>query len=508
MTAVKKIDGSVTGLRIAEESVDIGVLGGSPIWLPLEPNSYGDFGVQVTTVARDPIEDDRQAKKGMVVDIDASGGFQTDFTQFNLQTPLQGFFFADLRRKADFGGAGQVTTVTTTYNAASGLTVFTATDLVFMAGFNNAANNGVKSVTTATATALTVVPAPVAETPPATATIVKVGRQYAAGVLDVDAAGTLPAITGTALDTLGLVPGEWIFVGGDATLTHFVNAVNNGFKQVATITATRIEFKKSITVMVTESSTAETVQLFIPRTLKNEVGALIKRRTYQLEQTLGAPDNASPTQIQSQYLTGAVANTLELTLGVADKVGLDLGYMAINGETRTGVQGVKSGTRPDLIESDAFNTASDFSLMRVSPVPATGANATPSFGFLTELKLKLNNNAKMLKAIGVLGGFDVTVGKFQVDGTITAYFSDVAAIAAIKANTSVTLDMAMVKNNSGVVIDIPLTTLGDGRLNIEQDTEITIPCSFTAASGAQVLSTFDYTMSMHFFDYLPNLADT
>lgn len=508
MTAVKKIDGSVTGLRIAEESTDIGILGGSPIWLPMEPNSYGDFGTQITSVARQPIEDDRQAKKPMVVDLDASGGFQTDFTQFNLQTILQGFFFADLRRKADFGGAGQVTTVTTTYNAAAGLTVFAATDLVFMAGFTNAANNGLKSVTSATATALTVTPAPVAETPPATATITKVGRQYAAGVLDVDASGTLPAITGTNLDQLGLVPGEWVFVGGDATLTHFVNAVNNGFKQVATVAPTRIEFKKSITIMVTESSSSETVQIFIPRTLKNELGALIKRRTYQLERTLGAPDNASPTQIQSQYIIGGVANTLELSLGVANKVELDLAYVGITGEERTGIVGVKSGSRPDLIESDAFNTASDFSLMRVSPVPATGANATPTFGFMTEFKLKINNNAKALKAIGVFGGFDVTVGKFEVDGSLTAYFSDVAAITAVKNNTSVTCDMAMVKNNSGVVVDIPLLTLGDARLKIEQDTEIQIPCSFKAASGAQVLSTFDYTMSMHFFDYLPNLADT
>lgn len=508
MTAVKKIDGSVTGLTIAEESVDIGILGGSPIWLPLEPNSYGDFGTQLTTMARQPIEDDRQAKKAFVVDLDATGGFQTDFTQFNLQTVLQGFFFADLRRKADFGGTGQVTTVTTTYNAASGLTVFAVDDLVFMAGFTNAANNGFKRVTTAIATALTVTPAPVAETPPATATIVKVGHQYGAGILDVDVSGTLPAITGTNLDLLGLVPGEWIFVGGDATITHFVNAVNNGFKQVATVTATRIEFKKSLTTMVTESSTTETVQLFIPRTLKNETGALIKRRTYQLERTLGAPDNASPTQIQSEYITGAVANTLELSLGVANKVELDLAYMGISGETRTGVQGLKTGTRPALIESDAFNTASDFSLMRVSPVPATGANATPTFGFMTEMKLKVNNNAKSLKAIGVFGGFDITVGKFEVDGTISAYFSDVAAIAAIKSNASVTLDMAMVKNNSGVVIDVPLITLGDGRLKVEQDKEIVIPCSFKAASGAQVLSTFDYTMEWCFFDYLPTLADT
>jgi len=508
MALNRKIDSAVTELRIAEESTTIGVLGGSPIWLPLEPNSYGDFGVQITTVARDPIASDRQNKKGFVTDLDASGGFQTDLTQSNIQVPLQGFMFADFRRKTEFGGASQITSVTTTYNAASGLTAFAIDDLVFMAGFTLAANNGFKRVTASTATTLTVTPAPVAEAaPPAGATIVKIGKQFAAGVLDVDAAGALPAVTGTSLDTHGLSVGEWVFLGGDVTITKFVNAVNNGFKRIRAITATRIDFDKSLTTMVTETSTTETVHMYMPRTLKNEVGALIKRRSYQLERTLGAPDNALPSQIQSEYLIGAVPNTMELTIGTADKVMVDLGYMAINGEQRSGVTGLKSGTRPELLEQDAFNTSSDFSLMRISPVPTSGATAVPLFGFLTEVKLKLDNGAKPNKAIGTLGAIEVTVGKFKVDGTINAYFTDIAAIAAIQANTSVTLDMALVKFNAGVVVDLPLLTLGDARLNIEQDTEIQIPVSFKAASGAQVFSGLDHTLMFCFFDYLPTLAD-
>lgn len=508
MTAVNKIDSSVTGLRIAEESAAIGVLGGSSIWLPLEPNTYGDFGVQVSSTARNPIEDDRQAKKGMVTDIDASGGFVSDLTHINLQQLMQGFFFADFRRKDEFGGASQITSVTTTYNAASGLTVFEVSALVFAQGFTAANNNGLKVVTTSITTALTVTPALTAEpAPPATATLVQVGRQFGAGVLDVDVSGPLPAITGTSLDTLGLIAGEWIHVGGDGALLKFVNSVNNGYKRLASVSATALTFDKSLTTMVTEASTLETVQLFIGRVLKNELGSLIKRRTYQLERTLGAPDNASPSQIQSEYLIGAVSNTAKLTIGMADKVTAELGYMALNGETRSGVVGVKSGSRPSLVEQDAFNTSTDFSFMRLSTVPAAGAVYTPVFGYMTECSLTINNNAKASKAIGVLGGFDITVGKFEVTGDITAYFSDVAAIVAVQANASVTLDMIMANNNRGILIDVPLVTLGDARLKIEQDTEIKIPVSFNAASGFQVGgANLDHTAMMIFFDYLPLLG--
>lgn len=508
MATVSKIDSNVTGLRIAEESTVIGVLGGSPIWLPLEPNSYGDFGVEITSTPRNPIADDRQAKKGMVTDLDAGGGFISDLTHTNLQEVMQGFFFADFRAKDEFGGAGEITDVTTTYNAASGLDDFEVGALVFATGFTNSANNGFKRVTTSTATALTVTPALVAEaSPPAAAKLVQVGRQFSAGVLDVDASGTLPAITAASdLDTLGLIVGEWIFLGGDTASLRFTNAVNNGFKRVASVAADRVEFDKSLTTMVTEASTTETVQLFIGRVLKNETGALIKRRTWQLERTLGAPDNALPSEIQSEYIVGAVANMFKLQIGVADKVTADLSFMGLNGETRTGAVGVKSGARPELVEQDAFNTSSDFTFMRISPVQASGATSTPFFGFMTDCQLNLSNNAEACKAIGVLGGFDITVGKFQVDGEITAYFSDVAAIEAVKANQSVTLDMVMAAQNRGILVDVPLVTLGNARLSIEQDKPITIPVSFNAASGAQVRANLDHTMLMVFFDYLPTLA--
>ena len=79
MAILNKIDSNVTGLRYAEED-SYQTVSGDEVWVPLEPNSYADFGGQVTTVARNPINPSRQMKKGVVTDLDASGGFETDIT--------------------------------------------------------------------------------------------------------------------------------------------------------------------------------------------------------------------------------------------------------------------------------------------------------------------------------------------------------------------------------------------------------------------------------------------
>ncbi len=187
-TEVNKIDSNVTGLRYAEEAC-IGLLNeetdpvtpGASVWNPLEPNSYSDFGGQNTLVARAPINPSRQRKKGVVVDLDASGGFNTDLTQTNVQDLLQGFFYADFRPKVEFGGAGEITNVDGTseeYDAASGLDAFQVGSLVFGSGFDDADNNGLKRVVSASATNLGVAEDLVDD---AHAVVIRCGHQQGAG---------------------------------------------------------------------------------------------------------------------------------------------------------------------------------------------------------------------------------------------------------------------------------------------------------------------------------------
>lgn len=513
MAQLNKIDSNVTGLRYQEET-SIGVANVANDWIPLEPNGYTDFGGELTTVARNPINPSRQRKKGVVTDLDASGGFGTDLTQTNMQDLLQGFFFASLANKGqEIVTAVDVDTSNPDEYEVAATAGFFVGSLIKGKNFTNAANNAF-NVVTAIVTDVSVEVADgvlIAEaSPPADAEIVVVGFQGLGGDIDVDSTGSFPALTSTSLDftTLGLQVGEWIFVGGDQAALAFVAAANNGYKRIRTIAATRLEFDKSDSAMSTEASTTETIQLFFGRVLKNELGTGIVRRTYQLERTLGAPDDALPVEVQAEYLVGAVPSEFSFNIPTADKLVTDLTFVAIDNEQIDGPTALKAGARPSLVEADAFNTSSDFSRIKMNI--HTDANEAPSalFAFLTELTLTINNTLSPNKAVGVLGAFEVTAGTFVVNGSMTAYFSNIAAVQAVRDNADVTIDFHLSKANAGISVDIPLLVLGDGRANIEQDQPITLPLSFDAATGAKIDTNLDHTILMVFFDFLPDAADT
>lgn len=510
MAQVNKIDSNITGLAFAEE-LTLGVLPGSPVWKRLNPNSYSDFGGDVKTVAPNPINPSRQRKKGSVVDLDASSGFNHNLSFYNVQDLFESVMFADMRKK----GKATVTLVdidTTNpdeYEVASS-TGFLVNSLIKGHNFTNSQNNALNTVAAVTGTTVEVATGLlVAETPPSTAYIQVVGYASAVGDLDVDASGNFAKITSTTLNftTLGLVVGQWIFVGGDLTANQFTNAVNNGFKRIRSITATALTLDKSVAAMVTEANTTKDVWIFFGDVLRNETGTLIKRRSYHLERTLGAPDDALPAQIQSEYVKGQIPNEFTLNVPTADLVTVDFNFIGTDSLQNTGATGPLQTSVVSPQASEVFNSSSDFSRIKLASVSVTDEAPTSLFAFVTDMSLTVNNNLSANKAIGVLGSFDITAGTFSINGSLTAYFGNVTSIQAVRNNADVTLDFAIVKKNQGIVFDIPLISLGGGRLNVEQDQPIKIPLNLDAATAEDIASGFDHTLLITLFGYLPTAAE-
>lgn len=505
MTAPNKQDSNFTGLAFAEEET-LKTLPATPDWYALEPNSYSDFGGNFTNVARKPINPSRQIKKGVLTDLDANGGFNTDLTQNNLQRLMQGFFFADAREKPNTipmnGTAIAITGVvgsTKTFSAASGLDAFKTGHLVVFSNFAVAANNGLDVVASSSATTVVGTSAKSNETPDATAQIEAVGFQFPASDVALVATADNLRMTSAAIDltTLGLTAGEWIFIGGDSSGLAFATALP-GYARIKTVDADFLDFDETTFTSVSDAGTGKTVQIFFGKVIKNELdSADIIRRSYNLERQLGNDGD----DIQAEYLVGAIPNEMKLNVPEANKANLDLSFVALDYETVTGTEGVKSGNRIAAPNEDAYNTTNDIYRIKMSIVDPDNINTSALFGYVTDVKLNVSNGVSPTKAIGVLGGFDATAGDFAVTGSLTAYFSTVGAVAAIRNNSDIGFNMICSRNNSGMVFDIPLMSLGGGRLAVEKDAPITLPIEMNAAENV-----YGHTLLTNFFSYLPDAA--
>lgn len=529
MTTPNKVDSNVTGLAYSEEA-SIGVLNSGtltdgtvlPIFYGLEPNSYKDFGADVKVTARKPITATRQHRKGTVTDLTASGGFTQDLTVDMLPRLMQGFLYANAHEKrqtAPMGGTAYtqgrypITAVTTSlYDVA--VPTFVAGDLVFAQGFSHSANNGLKvasGAVAATSVSSSTGGLAAEASPPTTASLTVVGVQFAAGDAGITATAhsvfpqlTTTVSTGKDLTTLGLNPGEWVFIGGDvpgSTGNAFpVNPGNNGFARIYSIATNAITFDKTQGEMITEVAGSATIQMFFGTAIKTEPNPVnIVRRTYSVERQLGFTGN---TFQAVEYLVGAVPNEMMIAVKASSLVTVDTTFMAIQTTTDDGSVGPVTATRVAATIEDAINTVSDFTRMNIGTVSPVDSSIKPLFVYVTDLSLTLKNNDKEDKAIGILGAFDVTTGSFELTASITAYFNDTAAVAAVKANPDVTVDFTAVKANRGIVFDVPLVSLGGGRLNVVQDTSIMIPMTIEAG-----MSPMGHTFMFGWFPYLPNLAE-
>lgn len=500
---VNKIQSNTTGLSVAEETT-IGVLPGTPVWRPVEANSYSDFGGKITTVARAPINASRQRQKGTVTDMDASVGLTHDLQVTTLVRMLQSFFFAAARQKADTQTlAGTTIAMTactaTTFTAAAGLGVFKAKDIVLSQGFGVAANNGVKVLSVAAAGTLTTTGNAVEAAPPAAARVSCVGVEFASADVDVTLTGTTAVnLTSTAYDftTLALNVGEWVYLGADNATNRFVN--NQGYARVSAIAAHLLSFDQTTWTPQAEVGTAKLIRLWFGTVLRNEkTPALIVTKSLQFERTLG--DNGSGTQ--SEYLVGSVGNELTINVPKADKATVDLNFVGLDAEMRTGAEGVKAGTRASLVLEDAINTTSNVVRQRVAVVDPANINNAALVGYVTSASVKISNGVTPDKALGVMGGFDVSIGDFTVGGEVEAYFTDVAAISSVRNNADLNYNLILARDNQGLVYDMPLCSAGGGMAKVEKDKAIMLPLSNSAFE-----SPAGYTLMHCIFSYLPTAA--
>ena len=485
-------------------------------WFIVEPNAINNFGATITTVARDPISQNRQLRKGTVTDLDSAADYDEDLTISSFRNFIEGFVFANgvntdvtqlLSTTVADGGAGTDTFSVPSLSAAQA-GKFGVDTLIWATGFGTAGNNGLFPIATAASATDTTLEVPtgslVAETG-ATARVSFAGHRIAAGdtvTWTWDGANNEATLNLTGavalLQGLGLSLGQLVHVGsiallGGAIQNAFENAAANdmfGYARVSRFSgADDVVFDKVAAALQFTDATdpATPVDLVFGEFIRNVPvsDADYLERSFQFEAAFpnlgtGAVGN---TDESYQYSLGNYCNTVEFNLPLTDKATVTFGFIGTDTENPTTVRKTGADSASQPTQTAAFNTSADIARLRITNVDESGL--TTDFKSIT---LRLNNNVTPEKVLARLGAAFLNTGNFEVTMETQLLFSNPLVINAIRENRTVTMDF-VIRNDDGVIgVDIPSLTLSGGGREFPVDQSILINTT-TTAFGDSTLGT-------------------
>lgn len=499
-------------LAAARES-SLGTLPGSPVWRALEPNTINQFGSTIAKVARNPISQSRQRRKGIITDLDSAVEFEADLTLAVFRDYMEGFCFSRAIGAPVFlptavtAGAFSVPAVAAgdaaklTYGASA------AKSLLYARGHTLGANNGLFVLGAAVAggaTSITVTGGAVAETLAADqdSELAVAGVRGAAGDLEIDVDGNLIS---TALDftTLGLNVGQWVHVGGIDVTNRFFNDVNYGFARVQQIAANKLTLERKGDTFVTDDGTdtgaggtALEIDLLFGQWVRNVPVGHPDYIEISTQFELESPNLGTAGADMYEYAMGNYHDTVSLSIPLTEKATVTYGFVGTDTTDPTVTRATNAADAKAPSETAAFGTSSDLARLVVHKVDETGI--TTDFKGLT---ITLTNNVSPEKVLGVLGARYMNAGNFEADIETQVLFTNPDVPAAIRNNTTLGLYFALRNDDGGVMCDFPSGTLDGGNREFPANQTVLMNTTFAAFEDPAL----GYTFSVSLFPVLPEL---
>ncbi len=456
-------------------------------WFLLEPNDITRIGSEITTVARSPISKNRQRRKGTVTDLDSAVEFEHDLTIDVFELFAEAFVFVTaVNSDMVFRGVNAVSggyTIPAATAQQAGKFQFNSggpISLIYARGYANAANNGLRALTSDLATSGTTLPVSgsTAETPPTNALVELAGIRCTAGDLAINVTGTGAVLTSqnnsvsgssdVDFTTLGLTVGQVIHIGGLTNTNRFFGAgpvASYGFARITAIAATSLTLDKLDATLVDSDGTTTgaggslvPVDLLFSRFIRNQAvdDSEYLTRSFTMEAAWDNLQVPGPGA-EYEYSLGNLCNELAFNLPLADKATFTFGFVGTNTGNPTTSRATNAATPIQPIKTAAFNTSADIMRLRVTEVDETGLSTD-----FKEITLTLRNNVTPEKVLGTLGAKYMNTGNFEVDIESKLLFTDGDVVDAIRANTEVTMDFIIRNQDGAIAVDIPAMTLGDG----------------------------------------------
>jgi hypothetical protein len=482
-------DANRTAVGLVEEAV-LGTTPANPAIEALRVKG-ANLAYSKATVTSKELRPDGQVPDVVTVGFDAGGDIPLEASYGALDTLFRGALRSEwvwsAIRQNTATQTGNISAVSATaYTvAASGGTLYNAQAfaqqmLIRATGFGQAGNNRLfvaAAGTTGTSVAMT--GGTVEAAPPVGARLKAIGFQGASGDLTATASGL--AATALNFTTLGLVPGQWLWVGGLAAGNAFATPANKGWCRVSTVAAAALTFDIVPTGWAIDAGAAKTINVYTGDYLRNGT----TRRSFTVE--LQYQDLATP---EYEYYTGMVVSTLELTVGQKAILEAKAAFMGLNVSNVTArVAGATDVAAPT---NDVLNTSSNVGTMLDNGAPIPGGN------FVMGLSLSITNNLRRNDIVASLATVNIGVGQFRVEGTLHTYYGSNAILQKVRNSTASSYFVPLTDgSNHAILVDLPRIKYTDGTPTVPGiDTDRMLDTKFAAMRHP----TLGYTMHIQRFE--------
>lgn len=192
---------------------------------------------------------------------------------------------------------------------------------------------------------------------------------------------------------------------------------------------------------------------------------------------------------QSLYFTGMRVGSGEVSITPGEILTGTLSFLGKRGFAQDGplsdVVGITEVAAP------AFDVAN-----AVDNVQSLRLDGAVLDADITEMSFSVNNNTRDKPAVGVLGNVDIGLGRFQVEGNITAYFANRALYDLFLAFSAHSWEFAVVVSGDAYVFQFPSIKFSNGQILAEgNDGDVVANMDFVARRDP----TNGYTMAIDRF---------
>jgi hypothetical protein len=258
--------------------------------------------------------------------------------------------------------------------------------------------------------------------------------------------------------------GQFIYVTGSA-----VSPTNNGFQRVTAING-------DVCTVTPGFAQAESGTNLRVRGSHLRNGTV--KKSFLLAKLFS---DISPQQLL--YFTGMRVGSANFSITPGQILTGTLGFAGKRGFATT------SSLFPDVTSSDAAPSGDVANAVdNVQDIRLDGALLDAD---ITEFSIDVNNNTRDKPAVGVLGNVDIGLGRFNVSGSLTAYFADRVLYDKFLNFTAHSLSFAVVVGSDAYVFFLPSVKFGEGTVVAEgNDSDVVANLSFQARRDPTLGFTF------------------